>query len=263
MKHQLAILILLLAMWQGAWCQIAIYGDTRTNPEIHGKIIEQMRSHQPRLVIHTGDLSSKGVAQREYDSFFTIVKPLSDLAPFYAVKGNHEKSRELFIKNFPHLGAKGYTKIEHEGLMIYLLDSTQDLTPGSAQDKWFREALGDSLPGIVVLHHPVFSSGYHGGDQALQMFLPQLLKKGRILAVFSGHDHDYERSEYQGIHYLVSAGGGSPQRKGRSPNPYCQVFENSYHYLILNHVDKGWKAEVWDLEGRRIDSFILDTARHD
>ncbi len=263
MKLKLASILLLLMIWQQAIGKIAIYGDTRSDPEVHAKIIAQLVQQQPSLVIHTGDLNSQGTTQKEYDSLLSAIQPLSDIADFYAVKGNHEKSRELFIKNFPNLGENSYKCIEHEGLLIYLLDSTQDLSPGSAQYKWFSNALSDSLPGIVVLHHPVFSSGYHGGDQALQMFFPQLLKKGRIMAVFSGHEHSYERSEYQGIFYIVSGGGGSVQREERTSNPHSKVFAISYHYLVLCPTEHGWKAEVWDLEDKLLDSFYLGNLLHE
>lgn len=255
--------LILLVVWQQAMGRIAIYGDTRSNPDVHALIVAKLVEQQPRLTIHTGDLNSKGTSQKEYDDFLSAIKPLANLAPYYAVKGNHEKSRDLFLQNFPNLGGKGYALIEHEGLLIYLLDSTQDLAPGSEQYKWFSAALSDSLPGIVVLHHPVFSSGYHGGDQALQMFFPQLLKKGRILAVFSGHDHSYERSEFNGISYIVTAGGGSVQREERSRNPHSVVFANSYHYIILSPGEQSWTAEVWNLEDKLLDSFRLETPKRE
>ena len=263
MKLKLAILMLMLLVWQQAMGRIAIYGDTRTNPDIHALIVAKLVEQQPQLTIHTGDLNSKGTTQKEYDDFLCAIKPLSSIAPYYAVKGNHEKSRDLFLQNFPNLGEQGYARIEHEGLLIYLLDSTADLVPGSAQYKWFSAALTDSLPGIVVMHHPVFSSGYHGGDQALQMFLPQLLKKGRILAVFSGHDHSYERSEFQGISYIVTGGGGSLQREERTPNPHSLIFTNSYHYIVLSPGEHSWTAEVWNLEDKLLDSFRLEMHEHE
>ena len=266
MKHLrfLALLLPLLSMAGTAWSQIAIYGDTRSHPEVHRTIIKAMATYNPKLVIHTGDLNSWGTSQREYDEFFQIVQPLTSLCPFYAVKGNHEKSRSLFLKNFPSLGETGYGSFVAEGIRFYLLDSTASLNPGSPQYMWLQDALRDSLPGIVVLHHPVFSSGAHGGEElGLQMYLPQLFQKSHVLAVFSGHDHDYERSEYQGMQYIVTGGGGAPQRDKRSPNPYSITFSMAYHYVILTPGEDGIKAEVFTPDHELLDSFVLHPAVKD
>jgi len=260
----IALLLLLLSFAGVAWSQIAIYGDTRSHPEVHRKLIKSITAHHPKLAIHTGDLNSKGVAQHENDETIQVVQPGTSLCPFYAVKGNHEKFRSLFLKNFPSLGETGYTSFVAEGIRFYLLDSTSDLNPGSAQYMWLQGALRDSLPGIVVLHHPVFSSGAHGGEElGLQMFLPQLLQKGNILAVFSGHDHDYERSEYQGIQYIVTGGGGAPQREKRSSNPYSKLFAIEYHYVILTPLEDGIRAEVFTPDNELLDSFMLHPREKD
>jgi hypothetical protein len=50
-------------------------------------------------------------------------------------------------------------------------------------------------------------------------------------AVFTGHDHLYERSLYNGITYIVAGGGGAPlYAPNQNPNPYQQYAEAAYHY---------------------------------
>ena len=66
-----------------------------------------------------------------------------------------------------------------------------------------------------------------------------LFEKYQVSAVFSGHDHVYERADHNGIHYFVSGGGGAPlyPRRPKS-NPIdieaVKKFERVLHYLRVN-----------------------------
>jgi len=57
--------------------------------------------------------------------------------------------------------------------------------------------------------------------------------------VFSGHNHFYERSEYKGVHYIVTGGGGAPLHTPISrPNPEHNVGqerpEKAHHYCRVD-----------------------------
>ncbi len=238
--------------------EIVIYGDTRSDENTHRKVVSAIAAHKPDIAFHTGDLNQKGIAQCEYDLFKSISQPILDLCPIYPAMGNHERSRKLFLDNFPALNGSSYYSVVHDGIRFILLDSTNDLSPSSPQYQWLQTALADSLPGILILHHPVFSSGAHGDELNLQLWLPQLLKGSNIKAVISGHDHNYERSEYAGISYIVCGGGGAPMREARNPNPYSIVFALSNHYIIANREADHLECKVWDLENNLLDSFTLN-----
>ena len=47
------------------------------------------------------------------------------------------------------------------------------------------------------------------------MTSPRLHRKADVL--FSGHNHFYERSKYNGVHYIVTGGGGAPLHTPISP----------------------------------------------
>ena len=238
---------------------IAIYGDTRTNDEIHNRITNAIAAHHPEIAFHTGDLSSQGLEQSEYDLWKQLSAPLLEQCVIYPAKGNHEKDRDLYIKNFPFMEGSSYYTVEHDSLLFVMLDSTLDLRPGGTQYLWLKALLSaqKDLPILLFLHHPIFSSGAHGDELGLQLFLPGLLKDSRVIAVFSAHDHDYERSTYQGISYIVTGGGGAPFREKRRPNPYQMVFNQQHHYLIADKTAAGISFQVYNLDGESLDSFNL------
>ena len=68
--------------------------------------------------------------------------------------------------------------------------------------------------------------------------VPILQKHGTTLLI-SGHDHDYERGQRQGLDYIVTGGGGAelrplkcdPRRRRCKNQPL--YFANEHHYLRL------------------------------
>jgi hypothetical protein len=86
------------------------------------------------------------------------------------------------------------------------------------------------------MHHPAFSVSLHGGSRDVRERWTPLFERYRVSAVFSGHDHVYERAEHDGIRYFVTGGGGAPLYARRTrPNPLdeaaVQRFERAVHYL--------------------------------
>jgi len=54
------------------------------------------------------------------------------------------------------------------------------------------------------------------------------------IVVFSGHVHNYERHEHEGVTYFVSGGGGAHAYPiERAPNDQFQSKQVNYHYLLV------------------------------
>ena len=234
LKIPLSFLIIFLFTFLGASLEarFAIYGDTRSSPEIHQQVVQQIVLHKPEATFHTGDLNSSGKTQKEYDNFLQIISPLCQISRFFPARGNHEKDLSLFLQNFPFLNGSSYYTVYQDSIRFIILDSVLDLSPGSEQFYWLQKQLKEDIPSLLILHHPVFSSGEHSDELGLQLFLPELLQKSSVKAVFSAHDHNYERSEFKGITYIVTGGGGAPLREKEHENPYSLVFIKTHHYLI-------------------------------
>ncbi len=240
------------------YAQIAVYGDTRTQHDIHRQIVAQMANHSFHTVFHTGDLVHKGLRQSEYDNFFQIIDPLIQMVTLYPARGNHEKNKDLFLANFPYLTDTHYSVVADSILWI-VLDSNERLSPGSGQYQWLLQQLEDArLPIFIMLHHPIFSSGRHGNTPGLSLFLPTLFERYHVKAVFAGHDHCYERSLFKGIHYITTGGGGAPLYDNSSRNDHSQIFVKEHHFCILYRIgSKQILVNVHDHRNRILDSFTI------
>ncbi len=67
------------------------YGDSRSNPDIHGALADLILAEDPAFVVNTGDLVGRGSTQSEwYLDFFEPVLAFSPTHAMAAVPGNHD-----------------------------------------------------------------------------------------------------------------------------------------------------------------------------
>jgi hypothetical protein len=80
-------------------------------------------------------------------------------------------------------------------------------------------------------------------------------------AVFSGHNHIFERYLYNGIHYLVTGGGGAPLYGLAADNvPPVRLFGRSACHRCVVDVDPAagtLALAAVDLNGRAFDAITL------
>lgn len=167
---------------------------------------------------------------------------LKDRVRFHAVLGNHdvEEGRQDQTR-YPlfNMGGRNYYTLKHgDGLLdVLMLDSTDCDT---TQVGWVEQELKASAARwkVVVLHHPLYSSGKkHGSNVALRNTLEPLFMRYGVNAVFAGHDHIYERSKPQnGIQHFVTGAGGKSRRGGvnlKSPIRAASYDEDN-HFLLID-----------------------------
>lgn len=258
-RLKLLLVFLLIHTFTGISADIAIYGDTQAQEDIHRGIIGSIVKHSPSMAFHTGDLTLRGSDQEHYDKFFAISEPLLDICPIHPAKGNHDRSRELFLANFPDIGDETYYSVEHDSLLFIILDSTEDLKPRSEQYLWLQKMLGSEGCGakIVILHHPILSSGYKPGESGLELFLLSMFEDTGVVAVFSGHHHNYERLEYNGITCIVTGGGGGKLLTEHHPRPESQTLRIAHNYVILSRRGNELTCTAHGLEGEVLDSCVI------
>lgn len=84
-------------------------------------------------------------------------------------------------------------------------------------------------------HHAFFSSGQHGSYNDEMLAWIDAFERYGVDIVFNGHDHIYERSFHNGIWYIVTGGGGAPQRPvNENFNPKQVYAETSLHFCKLS-----------------------------
>jgi tartrate-resistant acid phosphatase type 5 len=90
---------------------------------------------------------------------------------------------------------------------------------------------------IPVSHHPPFSAGpFHSNTTSMHRLLP-LFEAAGVRAMLSGHEHNFQHSIHNGIHYVISGGGGKLRRSEPSQAGYAaahtQSWAGAFNFLIV------------------------------
>jgi Icc-related predicted phosphoesterase len=265
-----------------------VYGDARfhdpkdtqaANPPVRQALVQAIAQTNPAFISFGGDIVYNGYDKDDWkvwDSETAVWREKK--IPVYPALGNHDlhgdKKTALanYFERFPDLKNSRYYSMRAANLLMLVLDSSLDEISGP-QGQWLDHNL-DSLPTdvdfvLIVLHHPPYTSSsdmkmFGGGhsDRSQEQALAKSLEarqqnlRARIV-VFSGHVHNYERHEHNGVTYFVTGGAGAhayPIERGKEDS--FQSKEINYHYLqveddggklkiTMNRLDLGSGAAVW------------------
>jgi len=203
-----------LPLRQGS-VRFAVIGDSGTGDKEQYEVAKQMEAYRGRVkydfVIMLGDNIYGGHSPQDFSRKFQVpYKPLLDAGvKFYASLGNHDDPNiERLYKPFNMNGERFYT-FKRGDTQFYALDSNY---MDAKQLTWVEQNLRSSTARwkICYLHHPLYNDGKsHGPDLDLRNQLSPLLKSYGVNAVFSGHEHAYERIKPEdGIFYFIQGSSG-------------------------------------------------------
>jgi len=254
-RFSLTLLLLLISI--SAFSITAYFSDCQSFHSKHREVISQIVKFKPETVFIGGDITQNGSRREDFDLFFEVMKPLTDIAEIYPAMGNHDKDTDLFLQYFPTVDSLTYYVVEKEDIIWIVLNSNLKLAPGSLQYNWLVNQLeaNKERTVVVIMHHPVFSSGAHGDEKGFSFLFPALFKKYSVAAVLSGHDHIYERSAKDGIHYVVFGGGGGSLYNNESKNDYSILFLKTHGFLIFEPENDVMSVTAYDDKGLEIDNF--------
>lgn len=195
--------------------RFGVIGDSGTGGSAQYEVAQQMRRYWEKVrfdfVIMLGDNIYGGHAAKDFARKFELpYKPLLDEGvKFYASLGNHDDpNEERLYKPFNMNGERYYTFTQGD-VQFFVLDSNY-MDP--SQLSWLDQSLQSSKAKwkICYFHHPMFSNGkHHGPDVDLRAKLEPIFRRDGVNAVFSGHEHVYQRLKPQGgIYYFVLGSSG-------------------------------------------------------
>lgn len=248
------------------WTFLA-FGDTRTNHDAHGKIIQTLLKVFPRpeFLIHTGDLTENGTLPALWDRFFEIERPVLERMPFLAVCGNHEQRGPTYFGMFSNPLSQGnrpcsWYSFRYGNAVFLVLDPKDRFSEQTGFiDRVLSAADRDGVKWrIVACHYPVFSSGPHGNNQQEIDNWAPLFEKYHVQLAFFGHDHLYERNVKEPVTYLTLGGGGAPLYQPKQGlNPYSVKLLSILHLARITVSETALSVSVIGLDGNPIDSFTI------
>lgn len=251
-----------------------VYGDSRpplsvealweSNHAIRRAIVQKIAEEIPALVVHTGDLVSRGASRQAWVTFDKEIAPLREAKiPFWPSLGNHDymgsndEALENYFNRFSFLFGERWYSFRHKAVLFVALDSNFSQTAlweRKAQKRWLRKTLDeagadDSIRWVIpYFHHPPFTNSlFYKGDRAVRSdFLPLFQSCPKVRSVFTGHVHSYQRFARDGIAHVVTGGGGAPRvpvqadaAKQRYRDEYPGGAIRDFHYCkVTVHPDR-------------------------
>ncbi|MBN2535815.1 MAG: metallophosphoesterase [Spirochaetales bacterium] len=254
------------------------YGDSRSDPEEHQRIVNAFTLENPELVFNSGDLWD-GYTSFEWLSHY-LQNPVTDALLEHnkvcIARGNHETEVEIFY-TYPSIVKDN--KIEYAFVQNNCFFICMGLDPGE-NNSWLEQQLQsreaqNAAWRIIFCHKPIYSAGSsHGADgfvssgSSVSNFR-LLCDTYKVTWVFAGHDHHYERTHYiyngnivstkttipagtPGTFYIVTGGGGAPLYAAGS-DWWTNISLVEHHYCLINAFDDHCELIVKKTDGSVID----------
>jgi 3',5'-cyclic AMP phosphodiesterase CpdA len=250
-----------------------VYGDTRTRHDFHRKVADAIGKSDPDFVVHTGDLVSDGAETSLWPIFFSIEKDLLRKTAFFPCLGNHEKNNRQYYEFFDvqepyysfNWGSAHFTVLNSD-VGNAAADPAGKEKFWAGQKSWFEADLRGSQQSdlrFVVFHHPPFTAyGKRQATASRTLELVPLFEKYKVTAVFSGHDHNYQHHLKNGIHYIVTGGGGAPLYPVDAPIPdMTKKVESTEHFVKVSVNGLQARVEAVALDGHLIDTVDLGASK--
>jgi predicted phosphodiesterase len=254
----------------GADFQFVVFGDTRTRHELHRSVVAAISKAEPDFVIHTGDLVQDGYDTLQWPNFFDIERDLLRKTVFFPVLGNHERDNirfhEFFDVKTPYYsfdwGSAHFIILNSDVPNVAISSVARDAF-WTEQTRWLEADLEKSQKAefrFVAMHHPPFTVNTESAGHVSKETpgLVPLFEKYNVTAVFAGHDHNYQHHVKNGIHYVITGGGGAPLAGTGKSIPEMTVKAVSVeHFVQVKVTGKTALVHAIALDGSSIEEIQL------
>ena len=277
-----------------------VYGDTRRahwaedivskygDNDDHLAVIDSMQSYAPDFLLGVGDYAFSGNDMDDIYNFFDVEKSLLGNYPLLPAYGNHEFKRgndtgNTLIDSYfiPASGGTfSYYSYNYGNVHILVLntgygvlktDNYDVIAPGSPQHNFALADLqaAQQDPDVdhifVAFHNAIYSVAGFRDNNKLRDSLTGMFKTYGVKAVFYGHEHDYQHLKKDGIHYLLSGGGGSSILDIITYKSQAELikYDDVLNYIVVDVDGENLNIEARSVQGNgnnasaRIENFML------
>jgi len=241
--------------------KFAVIGDNGTGKQPQYDVADQMVAARTRFpfefVIMLGDnlYGTQDVVEK-------FERPYSKLLqasiPFFAALGNHDDPSKRTYGGF-NMGGERYYTYAKGAVRFFVFDTN---VMDHAQIAWIEQTLEQSSDSwkIAYFHHPLYSDGgRHGSNVELRVILEPLLLRYGVSAVFSGHEHFYERTTPQrGITYFIEGSSGQLRKGDVNPTALtAAAFDQDQTFMLVEILRDQLMFETISRTGRVVDSGVV------
>ena len=210
----------LVLQMRGTVLRIAVVGDVGAGTAEVARGIARLNNEAPiDAVITTGDNIYPCGVKSLNDPKWSVLRPLSALhIPIFPVLGNHDHCGNPDAEigaPLPNWRFPARTYVIHSPVADFaMLDTTPYAGKGASPPDIHGLFTGSSAPWrIVVGHHPLLSSGYHGhyprAEHGRMVALLPAMRSARVDLYICGHDHHLELIDSR-PRMLISGAGSQP-----------------------------------------------------
>ncbi|HZD94952.1 MAG TPA: metallophosphoesterase, partial [Candidatus Sulfotelmatobacter sp.] len=242
--------------------RFAVIGDSGTGDRDQYEVAQRMEAYRQAvkfdLVIMLGDNIYGTHTPRDFaKKFEEPYKPLLDAGvKFYASLGNHDDPNDERLYKPFNMGGERYYAFRKNEVAFFALDSNY-MDP--KQLDWLDQNLKGSQGTwkICFFHHPLYNDGrHHGADLDLRTQLAPLFQHYGVNAVFSGHEHVYQRMKPENnIYYFVLGNSGKLMTHDlKEGGDRVKGFDTDRGFMIVEIAGDKLYFQVISRTGETIDS---------
>ncbi|CAG8548059.1 5610_t:CDS:1 [Paraglomus occultum] len=251
---------------------IFAFSDNQFGLRVFNELVESAaaRHKQPHYILHAGDAVQeyKNLQQWQTDFYDPLTASyLGQQAPLIYAHGNHDYDPDL---EYTYTGKALWYSFKMANSWWIVLDSNMD---DMKQDEWLENELASAESQsadfrVVIVHIPPFLEYWdpdswhekgekHWGEFVRTRFVP-LFRKYKVDLVISGHQHNYQRGDRDGITYAIIGGAGGSLDYDRVENYKFYVTEDKkHHYVLMELWPKKIVCSAYSLDGVMLDKFLL------
>lgn len=267
---------------RGGALRLAVTGDTGRGTEVLARALSRVHARTPfDAILLTGDnFYPCGVTSVD-DPRWSLVRPLTGIGvPIFPVLGNHDfcgqsvpEAQTQATGVIPHWRFPAPQYALRTPTADFAFVNTTPLAHGkeNSVEAMIRATFASSKTPwrIVVGHHPVISSGWHGyfprEEVARMRALVPALRETKVDFYICGHDHHVELIRGRMLHLVSGAGSAPiPSVKLRTTTVFPEEITSRERigFAVVEITDRAIRVRMYDAEGRPRTNWISGRVRH-